>query len=76
MTTKHVYSHPRILRISEVQKRIGFSKSYIYALQAKGIFPKSIKLAKGGRAAGFIETEIDDYVNERILSSRHPNHEQ
>ena len=60
----------RILRWPEVQQRVGFSKSYAYVLQAKGLFPKPIKLIVGGRAAGYIESEIDEYVRARISSSR------
>jgi len=60
----------RILRWPEVQSRVGFSKSYAYALQAKGKFPKPIKLIEGGRANGYIEAEIDAYIEKRISISR------
>ena len=60
----------RILRWPDVAKRIPFSKSYAYALQAKGLFPKPIKLIKGGRAAGYLESEINDWVNARIAEAR------
>lgn len=60
----------RLLRWPEVQFRVGFSKSYAYALQAKGLFPKPIKLIEGGRAAGYIESEIDEYIASRIDASR------
>ena len=60
----------RILRWPEVYKRIPFSKSYAYALQARGLFPKPIKLIKGGRASGYLESEIDDWINNRIEEAR------
>ena len=60
----------RLIRLVEVQNRVGLSNSYIYALQAKGLFPKPIKLIEGGRACGYIESEIDDFIEERILLSR------
>ena len=41
---KNSTSSIRFLRWPEVQHRVGFSKSYAYALQAKGKFPKPIKL--------------------------------
>tara|TARA_Y100000992_G_scaffold142282_1_gene94422 strand:+ start:609 stop:881 length:273 start_codon:yes stop_codon:yes gene_type:complete len=70
-TSTHTKTTPiRILRWPEVARRIPFSKSYAYALQAKGLFPKPIKLIEGGRAAGYIESEIDEYVRARISSSR------
>ena len=63
----------RILRWPEVAKRIPFSKSYAYALQTKGLFPRPIKLIKGGRAAGYLESEINDWVNTRIAEARSGN---
>jgi len=60
----------RILRWPDVSKRIPFSKSYAYALQARGLFPKPIKLIKGGRASGYLESEIDDWINNRIEEAR------
>jgi prophage regulatory protein len=60
----------RMLRWPEVQKKVGFSKSHAYALQAKGLFPMPIKLIEGGRANGYIEAEIDAYIEKRISISR------
>ena len=60
----------KLLRWPEVQARVGFCKSYSYVLQKKGIFPKSIKLIEGGRAVGYLESEIDEFVNMRIKQSR------
>jgi len=60
----------RILRWPDVAKQIPFSKSYAYALQARGLFPKPIKLIKGGRAAGYLESEIHEWINARIEEAR------
>lgn len=60
----------KLLRWPEVQARVGFCKSYSYVLQKKGIFPKSIKLIEGGRAVGYLESEINEFVNTRIKQSR------
>ena len=60
----------RILRWPEVQSRVGFSKSYAYVLQSKGLFPKPIRLIEGGRAMGYIESEVDHYIKTRISLSR------
>jgi len=60
----------RLIRLSEVMQRVGLSNSHIYALQAKGQFPKPIKLIQGGRASGYIESEIDTYIEDRITASR------
>jgi prophage regulatory protein len=75
-TSTHTKTTPiRILRWPEVARRIPFSKSYAYALQARGLFPKPIKLIEGGRASGYIESEIEEYVKNRIASSRQSNDE-
>lgn len=75
-TSTHTKTTPiRILRWPEVARRIPFSKSYAYALQARGLFPKPIKLIEGGRASGYIESEIEEYIRNRIASSRQSNDE-
>ena len=58
----------RFLRISEVQARTGLSRSTIYAWSAEGRFPAPVRL--GGRAVGWIESEIDAWLRERIAESR------
>lgn len=54
----------RILRRPEVQNRTGLSCSTIYAMMAKGSFPKPIKLAE--RAVGWDEAEITAWLHARI----------
>ena len=60
----------KLLRWPEVQARVGFCKSYSYVLQKKGIFPLPIKIIKGGRATGYLESEINEFINARIEQSR------
>jgi len=49
---------------------VGLSRSYIYALQARGEFPRPIRLVKGGRATGYLRSEIDDWLKGRIDATR------
>ena len=58
----------RILRLSEIKNRTGLSRSTIYLRMSDGAFPKPISL--GGRAVGWIETEIDDWIVYQIKASR------
>lgn len=58
-----------ILRRKQVEVRTGLSRSTIYARIAEGSFPKPIDLG-GGRAVGWIETEIDAWLQSRIKASR------
>ncbi|CAI1577932.1 Predicted transcriptional regulator [Serratia quinivorans] len=57
-----------LIRFSEVQKRTGYSKPWIYHLLKENRFPASIKI--GPRAVAFIESEIDEWINQRIAESR------
>lgn len=57
-----------ILRRKQVEARTGLSRSAIYAGVADGSFPKQVPL--GGRTVGWIESEIDAWLQERIAESR------
>jgi len=56
----------KIIRIKQVTALTGFSKSYVYDLAKKGLFPKNLKLVKGGTASGWIESEIQEWIESRI----------
>jgi len=55
----------RILRMQHLPDRIGYRPSTIYELIAKGKFPRPFKLMPGGRAAGWFENTIDDWIADR-----------
>lgn len=57
-----------LIRLSEVQRRTGFSKAWIYRLIADGKFPSSVKI--GSRSVAFVESEVDHWINERIEETR------
>ena len=59
---------PTILRLSQVEERTGLSGSYIYNLMSNDEFPRPIKL--GPRAVGWVESDINDWLMERIAESR------
>lgn len=67
--TKEIQSSLIILRRKQVEFRTGLSRSTIYARIAAGLFPSSIDLG-GGRAVGWLETEINAWVQSRINESR------
>ncbi len=58
----------RFLRLPEVMERTGLSRSTIYVRVAAGCFPRPVAL--GGRAVGWIEAEVEEWVEERIAESR------
>jgi len=58
-----------IIRLPEVQARTGLSRSTIYdRLKSDPSFPRKISL--GARAIGFVESEIEAWIQNRIAESR------
>ena len=57
-----------ILRLPDVVKVTGLSRSTIYLRIKQNRFPKQISL--GGRAIGFVESEINDWIHQQIENSR------
>lgn len=57
-----------ILRLPEVKKRTGLARSTIYLRITNGVFPKPISL--GGRAVGWLDSEIDEWIQKQIVVSR------
>lgn len=57
-----------ILRLPSVKSRTGLSRSTIYLRITQGKFPKPIAL--GGRAVGWIESEVSEWVDDQIKQSR------
>ena len=58
----------RFLRLPEVLARTGLSRSTIYVRMAQGRFPRPVSL--GGRAVGWIESELNEWMREWIAASR------
>lgn len=61
----------KIIRLPEVKSRTGLSRSSIYLRMPKGDFPSSISL--GERAVGWLEADIDQWLDERIAASKAAN---
>lgn len=58
----------RIIRLKEVKTKSGKPRSTIYADIKLGKFPKQIKL--GTRSVGWLESEIDAWIKERVIETR------
>lgn len=59
----------RLLRKPQVKELTGVSYSHMYQLIAEGKFPQPRKLVPGGRASAWVESEIREWIEERIASS-------
>ncbi len=55
----------RILRMRDLQQRLQLSQSHIFSLITRGDFPKPFVLVPGGRAVGWLEPQIDQWILER-----------
>ena len=62
----------RILRFQQVQARTGLSRSTIYRRLAERAFPNPVQL--GARAVGWIESEVDEWIRQRIVERRGEAH--
>ncbi len=58
----------KVLRLPEVKSCTGLSRSTIYSRVAEGAFPKPVGL--GGRAVGWLENEVEDWLQSCIEASR------
>jgi len=70
MDEKSAKKPDRLIRMPEVRHKTGLCNSTIYDLTKRGKFPPSIKLTPGGRAAGKLESQIDQWILERKESSK------
>lgn len=57
-----------ILRLPAVKSRTGLSRSTIYLRVKEGTFPAPVSL--GARAVGWVDAEIQQWLEEQIKSSR------
>jgi len=56
----------KLIRIKSVTQITGLSKSYIYELCNKNLFPNSVKLVVGGTSVAWVEQEVLDWIDSRI----------
>ncbi len=55
----------RIIRMRELVSKVGYARSTIYALIKEGRFPKPFKLVPNGRANGWLEETINEWIDHR-----------
>ena len=54
----------KLIRLPDVEQLTGLKKSTLYALSAKGEFPKVIKLTE--RSSAWLMSEVEQWINTRI----------
>jgi len=60
----------RVLREREVLARIRLSHTRLWELEQAGKFPRRFKISEDGRACGWLESEVEEYIAQRIAQSR------
>lgn len=58
-----------LLRLPEVKRRTGISRSLIYRMINEGTFPQKIPIM-GSRTVAWSSTDIDRWINERITAAK------
>ena len=59
----------RLIRLREVQHRVGLGRSTIYRWMAEGRFPKPVQL--GGYAVAWAEDAIETWITARLEEGDH-----
>jgi prophage regulatory protein len=60
----------QVLRHPQVCAKLQISSSKLFDLIAKGQFPKPFTIISGGRAVGWLEQEVDQWILDRIETCR------
>lgn len=55
---------PKLIRVSEVMRLTGFSRSHVLTMARNGEFPKQVKLSPNTSA--WVESEVLDWIEKRI----------
>ena len=58
----------KILRLPAVKAKTGLCRSKIYARISQGTFPTALNL--GPNTVGWLEAEVDAWIDKQIVSSR------
>lgn len=59
-----------ILRLPQVEAAVGLKRERIRQLEVAGQFPTRFQITPNGRAVGWLESEVNQWIAERIASVR------
>jgi prophage regulatory protein len=62
--------HVQVIRHAEVCKKLQVSSAKLFDMCAKGQFPKPFLLVPGGRAVGWLEADVVQWILERKEASK------
>lgn len=55
-----------LLRINDLKRALGLSRSSIYRLMKEGLLPQPVPLIPGGKSVAWVASEIQEWIKERI----------
>lgn len=58
----------RVIRRRELEELTGVTERAVRGWEAEGTFPKRFTLSPGGRAVGWLLSEVDSWLAERAAS--------
>ncbi|MBB4633776.1 helix-turn-helix transcriptional regulator [Sphingosinicella soli] len=58
----------RLLRKPEVESKVGLCERQIRNLERDNLFPKRVTISPNGRVVGWIETEVDRWIADRMAA--------
>jgi len=58
----------RILRKTEIEQRTGYTERTLRDLEAEGVFPKRFLINPNGRSVGWLESEVNAWIEQRAAS--------
>ena len=64
-TIKQFAPPPRVIRHKGVKEKLGLSSAKLFDMVAKGLFPKPFPIVPGGRAVGWLSTDVDHWILEQ-----------
>ena len=59
----------RIVRHSCVRTKLSVSEAKLFDMIAKGLFPAPFQIIPGGRAVGWLESDVDEWILARKAES-------
>lgn len=55
----------RIVRNAQVREKLDVSEAKLFDMIAKGVFPAPFQIVPGGRAVGWLESDVDQWILEQ-----------
>jgi prophage regulatory protein len=61
-TTASVAPTVQIIRHAQVRQKLNVSEAKLFDMLSKGLFPKGFQIIPGGRAVGWLESDVDKWI--------------